>query len=277
MKLSPAHPSLLLELQPQTIPTAPLVVNQDGILVDGYRRFQMMQNEQLPVHEVRTANIVQTAFDLNRSTREWDDVDCFLWIRWARELNLPLNDLPIQRFPQSLFQLDAITLRDVAMRRLGIRQVSLLQDAPQRYREIMHRIITNQISLNQNSTAAFIEMSCDLANKDPKRDLGSIFMRSPLREILEDSNSTPQQKGDRLLKAMRVLRYPYYEKKSEQFSSSWRRLQLDGFQPRKSAFIQRGVLEISFSASSLQELKDQAKKLSDSMQSPEWEELWQKE
>jgi hypothetical protein len=277
MKLSPGHPSLLLTLQPQSIPTAPLVVNQDGVLVDGYRRFQMMPNDQLPTHEVHTTNIVQMAFDLNRSTRAWDDVDCFLWMRWAREMNVSVNGLPIQKFSQSLFQLETDTLRDLARRRLGLRQASLLQETPARYRSILQRILTNQIVLNQNSSGAFIEMSCDLANKDAKRDLESLFARSPLSEILADASITPQQKGDRLLKAMRVLRYPYYEQKSEQFSSSWRRLQLEDFQPRKGAFIERGVLEVSFSASSFQELKEKAKKLNDSMESPEWEELWQTE
>jgi hypothetical protein len=94
--------------------------------------------------------------------------------------------------------------------------------------------------------------------------------------ILGDSVLNRKQKGERLLVEMRVLRYPYYTRKSKDFSSYWGQLGLDPFiQAKKSAFLERGCLEIALSAASLEEFKEKVSLLYQTLESPVWKKIWE--
>ncbi|HEY7160664.1 MAG TPA: hypothetical protein VH815_05360, partial [Acidobacteriota bacterium] len=77
--LSPMHPSMLLTLEPQSILNAPLVIDQNRNLIDGYRRFQLIQHDSVEVTQISAENIFDAAYEMNLKTRTWDEIDCFLW------------------------------------------------------------------------------------------------------------------------------------------------------------------------------------------------------
>lgn len=97
----------------------------------------------------------------------------------------------------------------------------------------------------------------------------------PFSAILADKSLTPKQKGERLLREVRVLRYPYYQRKLDEFSGNWKGLHLEpDFQAKKNLFVERDLLEITFSAGSPEDMKEKVSKLSQSMDSIIWSKFW---
>jgi len=275
IKLSESHPSLLLDLRPQSILAAPVVIDMDGNLVDGYRRFQLAEDDEIEAIKMPVESVFHAALSLNRQTRSWDGIDCFFWTRWARQMGIMEPPLPLTKYPDELFALSAPFLSMLAKRHLTLRQALLLTRAPQRYQDFFRRLLQETILLNDNETAAFIEMASDLKTMLRKQNLEGVFQEAPLSRMISSIDLTPKQKGELLLKEMRRLRYPYYQKKSDEFSSLWQQLDLGkGVRANQRMFLERGILEITWSASSPEEARERAEKLCRSMSSQVWSEIW---
>ena len=276
IQLCDRHPTRLLKLEPQSVLTAPLVINPEGILVDGYRRYQLLPQEDVEVVQIGTPNVFEAALELNRRTRRWDEIDCFLWTRWARTFGLSDTDLPLKRFPDELYSAEDSLLSLLANGQLLFRQAVLILQSPQRYHSFFQRFLVEDIELNSNGTADLIAMVCDLARIQGKATLEDLFSESGFRRILQHPNLTRRQKGELLLKEMRILRYPYYRKKAEEFSTYWRELNLDNaVLAKKDLFLRRGLLEISFSCISFEGLRGKVTRLYESLGSPVWSKIWE--
>lgn len=276
IKVSEAHPSLQLELQPQSILASPVVIDLDGNLVDGYRRFQLAEGDDIEGITMPVESIFHAALELNRRTRLWDSIDCFFWARWARQMGVTEPALPLTRFPEELFSLSDTLLSLLAKRRLTLRQAILLIHAPRRYQDFFQQLFGETILLNDNETAAFIEMVSDLKTILAKTELQDVFLEDSLSRVLGSIDLTPKQRGEQLLKEMRRLRYPYYQKKSDEFSLLWQQLDLGkGVHANKKMFLERGILEITWSASSHEEARERAERLCRSMSSQVWSEIWE--
>jgi hypothetical protein len=118
-------------------------------------------------------------------------------------------------------------------------------------------------------------MLMDLKNRFKLHRLEQVLELPELKKIVGNTSMSPKQKGGVLLKAMRALRYPYYQQKSEEFSSNWRELKFDKqFEVKRSLFIERGILELSFQSQTHAELEEKVKRLLDSLQSPAWRKIW---
>jgi hypothetical protein len=274
IRLSENHPSMLLALESQSVLAAPLVIDQEGMLIDGYRRFQLSADEEVETIQMNVSDPFEAALALNQRTRRWDDADCFLWTRWARALNRINTNLPISHFTQLLFEADVSLLQHIAARQLSLRQAQLILNSPNRYRFFLQDFLTDKIQLNANETSAFIDMACDLANKLGKPRLEDLFAGDPFSSILAGA-LTPRQKGEALLKVMRDLRYPYYQQRAHEFSLVWRELNLgESIQARKSLFLERGVLELTLTSTSVEELNRIAIQLCRSLESPVWSRIW---
>lgn len=271
--LSPGHPSLLLNLPVETAPYAPVVIDPTGTLIDGYRRYQLQAGPEIEAVPANVANIFEAALAMNQRTRTWDDLDCFLWDRWARSLGVE-PELKVSRFPAELKQADDSMLRLLAERKLTLRQAVLILQSPLPYRPFFQRFLHESIRINNNETAAFIHMSIDL-----KKSLKAASIEQVVARVEGDSSGPdydPRRRGERLLKGMRVLRYPYYQRKLNEFDSSWRELQLGReVQADRSHFLERGKLELTLTSSSLQEMKEILARLMHSVESPLWRKIWE--
>lgn len=274
--LSPMHPSMLLTLQPQSILYAPLVIDQNKNLIDGYRRFQLLQDDSTEVTQVSVENVFDAACEMNLKTRTWDEVDCFLWKRWALSIGGDAERLPMQRQSSVLESASTAMLTLLADRKLTMRQAALIQEAPPATHEYLLNLLSEVIHLNDNETAEFIRMAWDVKIREQVSSLRSLLETEHFLVILQDRRYSPKQKGEALLKELRAVRYPLYQKKLEQFTSDWKQLDLGrGIQAKGNSFVERGVLEISFASKSLKELKDHINRLSESVASPEWARIFE--
>ena len=277
IRLSDSHPTMLLKLQPQPVLVAPLVIDSERNLIDGYRRFQLAEGEVVDVISMPVENVFHAALALNQRTRSWDGLDCFLWTRWARQMRIANVMLPITKFPDDLFHISDSLLFLLAQRRLTLRQVILLTHAPKRYREFFQEFLQETIHLNDNETATFIEMASDLKTTLEKRSLEEVFQETVLAGILDERQLTPKQRGERLLEEMRRLRYPYYQRKSDEFSLLWQQLDLGtGVNANKRMFVEREILQVTWSAASFEEAKDRAERLYRSLNSQVWSKIWER-
>lgn len=274
--LSPMHPSMLLALPPQSISYAPLVIDQNRNLIDGYRRFQLLQGDSIEVTQVFAENIFNAAYEMNLRSRTWDDIDCFLWRRWAQSIASNAERLPIQRLSSVLESASTTILTLLAERKITMRQAALIQEAPPATHEYLLKLLSEVIQLNDNETAEFIRMAWDVKIREQTAGLKGLLETGRFLVILQDRRYSPKQKGEALLKELRAVRYPLYQKKLEQFTSDWQQLNLGrGIQAKGNSFVERGVLEISFASKSLQELKHHIDRLSESLALPEWARIFE--
>lgn len=275
IQLSAFHPSLLLDLPAQSVVMTPVAINSQGVLIDGYRRYQLCGSDEIEAVEV-DGKLFETAVSLNSRTRSWGETDCFLWSRWGRSLDIGSPELPIQSFPDELFDAEQLLLKALAIEKIAFRQFVLLCRTPSRHRKYLQHLLIDKIRLNGNETASFLEFSVDLISILGMKSVEEVFHEETLRPLLEDAVMSEREKGEKLLKQMRILRYPYYTKKLKEFSSSWGQLNIDPFvRVKKNLFLERGALEISFSANSYSELKSKVFELHASLDSPHWKKIWE--
>jgi hypothetical protein len=264
--LSENHPSLLEDLERLAGYCAPIIVSQDGILIDGYRRYQL--EPEIEAVEMNVRSVYDAALTMNRNTRRWDETDQFLWARWADSLGLSHDS-----FPEELRSAPIELIRALANRKIQLGQAMRILATPPSSQTTFIDLLTNQIRLNTNETSNFIEMTFDLANRWGTKNLSQIFDHELLQPVLQ-SSSDSKEKGEALLKAMRGLRYPLYQKKSEALSAAWKELHLDQLQGNKSLFLNRGTLEITVKARSREEMSRKVKDLFESLNEPAWERIW---
>jgi hypothetical protein len=143
IQLSPEHPSALLTLKPQSIAVSPLVLDANGILLDGYRRYQLLDAEFVEAVEVDAQNVFDAAYEINLHTRTWDELDCFLWARWALAIGGNAARLPINRFSSSLQSVSKELLILMAERKISMRKAILIQEAPPATREFFADLLAN--------------------------------------------------------------------------------------------------------------------------------------
>jgi hypothetical protein len=212
---------------------------------------------------------------MNRNTRIWDDTDCFLWMRWAGEFGATAPALPMTRFAEELGEADESLLRLIARRTLRLRQAMIILRAPLTYRSFFLKMLSECIQLNNNETILFVDWSCDLKKRLKAAKLEDVFTQPTLVGALT-SVSDSRQRGERLLKEMRLLRYPEYQKKSEEFTSYWQQLDVgQNVQVKKDRFLENGKLDITLSAGSHQEMMQSVDRLYRSLNSPWWERIWE--
>ncbi len=276
IRLSPTHPSMLLFLQPQSILSAPLVIDQNRNLIDGYRRYQLQESDSIEAVQIPIENVFEASYEMNLRSRLWDDIDSFLWKRWARSIVADANRLPSHRHPAVLDSASIQLLTGLAQRRITMRQALLIQEAPEVAQDYLLDLLSNGINVNDNETAELIRMAWDMKTRQRTAGIRGLFEYEPFVSILQNMKLSPKQRGEALLKELRTMRYPLYQKKLEQFTSDWQQLKLGrGIQAKGNSFVERGVLEISFASTSLQELKNHIDRLSASLDSPVWARIWE--
>jgi hypothetical protein len=275
IRLSENHPTFLESRFTKGNFYSPVIVSQEGILVDGYRRLMAENADEIDTIQMNCPSIFSAALDLNRNTRSWDEIDLLLWQRWARTLGVVNSDLFRHDFRLEFQNAPVFVLKALADRELEIGQTIKILNAPRSTWEFFISFLTSTIHLNTNETSAFIEMTFDLANRNHSKDLEEVFAMEPLPKILADAGLNPRKRGEVLLKEMRSLRYPLYTKKSEALSAAWHQLSLEKLQAKKSLFLDRGVLEITIRARSYDEMSEQVKKLFESLGSPAWDAIWE--
>jgi hypothetical protein len=273
--LSEKHPSLLEKNFPKAEVYSPVIVSPDFVLIDGYRRFQMEEMAQIETVQMNVPCVFFAAVEMNRNTRNWDDIDCFLWSRWAKSLGVENHPLTRAIFPTELNQAPDTFLSPLANRQLELGQVIRILQAPAATWSFFTELLSSHVRLNVNETANFMDMTFDLANRWQTKNLKEVLANEKLQRILREVGNNRRQKGEALLKEMRNLRYPLYQQKTRELSSAWSQLNLEKLQAKKSLFLDRGVLEITIRARSQEEMSRRIRELFESLTSPAWNRIWE--
>lgn len=273
--VSEKHPSLLEKCFSKTDVYSPVIVSSDSILIDGYRRFQMEHQAHIDAIEMNVPCLFSAAVEMNRNTRDWDEIDCFLWSRWAKSLGVENHSLNLRNFSPELEDAPDIILSALANRQLELRQAVRILQTPSGTWPFFVEFLSSQVRLNVNETANFIDMTFDLANRWRTKDLKEVLWNEELQTILQEKGKTPRQTGEALLKEMRNLRYPLYQQKIQELSSAWRQLDLEKMQAKKNLFLDKGILEITIRARSQEEMSKRIKELFESLTSPAWNRIWE--
>jgi hypothetical protein len=272
--LSPKHPSMLENDFIKSSLYAPVVVNQDSILMDGYRRYQMEVKAEIAAVQMEVEGLFIAAFEMNRNTRTWDEIDHFFWGRWADSLGVE-NTIPgAKRFPSDIANAPEETLSALANRRLQLGQVMKIMQCPASTWTFFTRMLSSMVRLNVNETALFLDMTFDLANRWQIKNVKEVMENEILQSILREKDVDSRRKGTALLKAMRNLRYPLYQRKTDELSAVWQQLKLDKIQANLGLFLDRGVLELTVRARSQEEMSKKVKELFESLSSPAWNRIW---
>jgi len=273
--LSEKHPSLLEKCFPRSEVYAPVVVNSDSILIDGYRRFHMEEKSEVNAVVMDVPCLFSAAVEMNRNTRAWDETDCFLWSRWARSLGVEDHSLTQRNFPPELNRTPDLILTALASRHLELGQAVKILQAPANTWSFFAEFLSSHVRLNVNDTANFIDMTFDLANRWQTKNLKDVLENESLRPVMSDTTLNPRQRGEALLKGMRNIRYPLYQKRIEELSSAWQQLNLGKLQAKKGLFLDKGVLEITIRARSQDEMSKRVRELFESLASPAWDRIWE--
>ena len=197
--------------------------------------------------------------------------------RWAESLGITDFGLPARRVPEGLDRAPLQLLSALANRSLQLGQAVKILQAPSSTCSFLTETLSSRIRLNVNETANFIDLMLDLANRWKTKNLNGVLENEVLTEILDQPGLDPRQKGESLLKQMRKLRYPLYQRKFEELSTAWHQLRLDQMQAKRGLFLDRGVLELTIRARSQEEMSRQVRELFESLVSPEWKRIWDHE
>lgn len=273
--LSPNHPSLLEEHSLQSTLFPPLIVSADRVLIDGYRRYRALQTPDVPAIQMEVTSLYDAAFQINRNTRVWDEIDIFFWTRWAESLGSRITHLPRKQFPDELKSAPPAVLTALVNRQILLGQAIRILQAPASTWPFFVEMLSSVIRLNVNETAQFMDITFDLANRQKSKNLNTVLEVEPLQQILNKPGMNARQKGEALLKGMRKLRYPLYQRKIEELSTAWRQLNLERLRVKKSLFLERGILELTITARSLNDLSEQVRELFESLQSSGWSRIWE--
>jgi hypothetical protein len=119
-------------------------------------------------------------------------------------------------------------------------------------------------------------MAIDLKKLLQQPTFTALFETPDFKKVIGNEDQTRKQRGENLLKAMRILRYPKYHKRSEQFSSYWQQLNIgQNITLRKSLFLERGLLELTIAANSPEDFRERLQKLCETSDSPFWNKIWE--
>jgi hypothetical protein len=273
--LSAKHPSLLEKCFSKTDVYSPVIISSDSTLIDGYRRFQVEQKAHIDAIEMNVPCLFSAAVEMNQNTRDWDEIDSFLWSRWAKSLGVENHPLSLKSFSPELNDAPDLILSALANRHLELRQAVRILQAPARTWPFFVEFLSSQVRLNINETADFMDMTFDLANRWHTKNLKEVLANEKLQTILNEKSKSARQTGEALLKEMRNLRYPLYQQKSQELSSAWQQLNLEKLQAKKNLFLERGILEITIRARSQEEMSKRIKELFESLASPAWNRIWE--
>lgn len=273
--LSPGHPTLLARPDPTPGIYGPVVLSNENVLVDGYRRFFLQESGMIQAVQLPVDSIFEAAAKLNLHSRRWDEIDSLLWTRWANRLGEEPPRSLFVRFPADLLQAPEQVLSFLAQRKISIRQAGYIQRLPERHQGYFLILLSSTLQLNSNESALFLDWVYDLMNRQKIRTPQDLLTGEIFKSILQNEKLNPRQRGEYLLKEMRKLRYPKYQERSVEFSGGWDELDIgDGIRTRRDLFLQRGVLEVTITATSPQEFKSRVKKLYHRLESAGWSRIW---
>ncbi|MCP4251874.1 MAG: ParB N-terminal domain-containing protein [Candidatus Scalindua sp.] len=175
-------------------------------------------------------------------------------------LEIPPNKRIIDKY-LSVLSLDREIRQSIARSELEMERASLLITLDDADREAVYRILFKESTTNTNEVKEAIRNLLDL--KLIKRiKMSELLSSSEISHIISDSKSNKRQKGEKICRLIKTMRYPSISVKEDEFEKSCRELKLDNdVRVNHSRYFEGDEIRITLKASNEEKLGNNLERL----------------
>ena len=128
-------------------------------------------------------------------------------------------------------------------------------------RDIVWRVLFREASTNVNEAKETIRSLLDL-KQIKQKGIAEILSSGEISHIISDNKSNKRQRGERICRLIKTMRYPVISKKEDEFDSSCRELGLDNdVRINHSRYFEGDEIRITIKASNEEKLRISIEKL----------------
>ncbi|MGR3303377.1 MAG: ParB/RepB/Spo0J family partition protein [Candidatus Scalindua sp.] len=259
--------------------------NQDAdgvyIIVCGYQRIRVCQKlgyesvEAKVIEGLNDEEIMLLALHDNLSSRGFNEIETaivlkkFLEIGYSYDrlmseitplLGVPPNKNIIDKYIDIL-SLDTEIKKSVADDELEPEKAFLLITLDGAERDIVWRVLFRESSTNVNEAKEIIRNLLDL-KQIKNKEIVELLSSKEISLIISDNKPNKRQRGERICRLIKTMRYPVISKKEDEFDSSCRELGLDNdVRINHSRYFEGDEIRITIKASNEEKLKANIEKL----------------
>lgn len=174
----------------------------------------------------------------------------------------------------SILRLDSEIMKSVVKGELELEKAFLLAAVDDVDKEVVFRILFRESNTNINETKETIRNLLDL-KLIKKQGMDELLSSKEITNILLDSKYNKRQKGERICKLLRYMRYPVISEKEEEFGSLCRELGIDNdVRVNHSKYFEGDEIRITIKASNENRLKANLEKLVISMKNGSFKKIF---
>ena len=259
--------------------------NQDAdgvyIIVCGYQRIKACQKlgqvsiEAKVINGLNDEEIMLLALHDNLSSRGFNEIEKaivlkkFLEIGYSYDrlmseitplLGVPPNKNIIDKYIDIL-TLDTEIKKSVTDDELEPEKAFLLITLDGVERDIVWRVLFRESSTNVNEAKEIIRNLLDL-KQIKNKEIVELLSSKEISLIISDKKSNKRQRGERICRLIKTMRYPVISKKEDEFDSSCRELGLDNdVRVNHSRYFEGDEIRITIKASNEEKLRMSIEKL----------------
>ncbi len=259
--------------------------NQDAdetySIICGYQRIKVCQEsgyesiEAKVVDDFTDEGLLLLSFHDNLSSRGFNEIEKAIVLKKFLETGYSYDRLmseiaPLLGVPPNkniivkhidILALDTEIKKSVAVDELEPKKAFLLITLDGVERDIVWRVLFRESSINVNEAKETIRNLLDLKQI---KQVGMVELLSSkeISLIISDNKSNKRQRGERICRLIKTMRYPVISKKEDEFDNSCRELGLDNdVRVNHSRYFEGDEIRITIRASNEEKLKANIEKL----------------
>ena len=175
-------------------------------------------------------------------------------------IDMPPNKKIIDKY-LSLLLLEKEFRVLVARGKMELEKAILLAQLDNAERDYVYKILFKESSPNVNETKEAIRNLLDLM-MIKQTDAKGVLVSDEIKSVLSDNKTNKRQKGEKVCKILKTMRYPTISKKEEEFSKSCNGLGLDNHvRITHSKYFEGNDIQITIKTSNEEKLKENIEKL----------------
>ena len=175
-------------------------------------------------------------------------------------LEIPPNKNIIDKY-LSVLRLDSEIQQSVAGSELELEKVFLLVTLDDVERDVVYRFLFKESVTNINEAKETIRNLLDL-KLIKQLEMAELLSSSEITHILSDSKSNKRQKGEKICRLIKSMRYPSISAKEEEFDKSCRAMRLDNdVRINHSRYFEGDEIRVTLKASNEEKLGNNLERL----------------
>ncbi len=188
-------------------------------------------------------------------------------------LGIPPNNKIIDKY-LSILKLDSEIMKSVASGELELEKAFLLIALDDADKEIVFRILFRESSTNINEAKEIIRNLIDLKSIK-KQGMAELLSTKDVAGILLDSKYNNRQKGEKICKLVKYMRYPVISEKEKEFDVLCRDLGIDSnVRINHSKYFEGDEIRITIKASNEEKLEANLRKLISNIKSSSFKKIF---